>query len=522
MFKSQYTIWFVAYLVCVCQQNTLSMAIPVAGQLYSYLKNHKAPLNIVGINGLVPHKYSLVYTTISIKPEDYGHTAQKLGPSPIITRAQIGSVGPEQPASQFQVQLDVPDTQIDLLKSTHNIPELVTKIAGAVNPLAGAVSGAVSAVLDIGLQMASDQINTALGIQETSLGLVEILPTKYYRINSNTNEIELTPDFKTDLVAYDALHARAVPAIQAFSAANEQYELQRMAYYKKYGTYDVIEDDQASQTDYNALTELYTNQLVPLLKTAVTNLKQLETFSLHRISIMALNTKPGDSCGNDWKGPFRLCVFFFLGAKATNTFNLDFCVKNSGTIQNVLIKLSPDILSTNPLRWNKGGIRFVAVDQHNQPCTQSYQIGFQTLRAGQPIMATESALLSWWDSMVVSGDDRTKGLTQYLFPFDLLKLQKEVQAKNQTQESSLLQAAGSALGTLATFFGKKETEQKLLDPTTTCTRTSASNSAGDMFSVLSSISPSASNQETSQASANSSRPDQNSSTVINPHEIPAL
>ena len=515
---SRYTASCTVALAFMVWVQAAGMSIPIAGELYTYLKNHKAPLNIVGVNGLMPNNYCIVYTTITIKPDDYVYASKKLGPSPLITRAQIGSVGPSNTACQFQAQLDVPDTPIDLLSSAQNIPELVTKIAGAVNPVAGAVSGAVSAILDIGLQMASDQINKTLGIQETTLGLIEILPAKYYRINSDTNEIELTADFKQDLVSYDALHTQAIPAVQAFNTANNQYGYQRMAYYNKYGTYELMDGDQQAEDDYNAILDQYNNQLVPSLKTAVGLLKQLEQYALHRISIMALNSKPGDSSIGGWKGPFRLNIFFFLGAKATNTFTIDFYVKDAGNIQNVSIKISPDILSTNPLRWNKGGIKLVAVDQNNQPCTQTCQLGFQALRAGQQIMAAESLLCSWWDSLIISDDGNATGLTQYLLPFDMYKLQKEIQAKNQAQASAVSKAAETAIGTLTQFFGKKEIQKQLLDPTQTASGSSLSASTGNMLSMLANLDLSINSTPTVPAQ----NPDASNPTGLDPHNIPDL
>lgn len=520
--QSRHRVICVAYLALMISPQAWNMSIPIVGELYSYLKNHKAPLNIVGVNGLMPNKYSIVQTTITIKPDDYVYASKKLGPTPVITRAQVGSLGPTISACQFQAQLDVPDTPIDLLSSTQNIPELVTTIAGAVNPMAGIISDAVSAVLDIGLQMASDQINKTLGIQETTLGLIEILPAKYYRINSTTYDIELTPDFKQDLASYDALHNQAVPAVQAFNSTNKQYEDQLIAYYKKYGTYELLNDDQESQADYDALIDLYNNQLVPALKTTVGLLTQLEQYTLHRIAIMALNTNPGNSNISGWKGPFRLNIFFFLGAKATNTFTINFYVKDSGEIQNVLIKITPDILSTSPLRWNKGGIKLTAVDQNNQPCAQACQLGFQTLQTGTNFMAPESLLYSWWDSMIVSGDNNATGLTQYLLPFDMYKLQQDIQANNQAQNSTLSNAAETIIGTMIKFFGKKETLKQLLDPTSSGTGTTNSSSTGNILSILSNLSSLVGGQSSSTSSTTTTTPDSGSATVINPSDIPDL
>lgn len=457
-----------AYIIFLALTASLQLAsmssIPIVGQLYTYLKNNKAPLNIVGVNGLMPHNYAIVYTTIHIKPNDYTH-ASKLGPSPLITRTQIGSLGPTNSAVQFQAQLDVPNTPIDLLSSTHNIPKLVTSIAGAINPIAGTFSKAISAVLDIGLQIASDQINTTLCIQDTTMGLLEIIPTQYYRINNDTHEIEITTNFKEDIASYDTLHAKAIPATQVFNNANKKYEFQRLMYYKKYGTYELIDQDQQAEADYNAILEQYNSQLIPALKTAVGFLKQLERYNLHRIAIMALNTKPNNNNPDGWRGPFKLNIFFFLGAKTTNIFNVDFYVKDATNIQNIMIKISPDILGTNPLHWNKGGIKLIAVDKNNQPSNKTSQIGFQSMRAGTQYMASESVLYSFWDSMIISGEENSKGLTQYLLPFDINKLEQEVHEKNKAQSSAALKTAETAIGTLKMLFDKKDTTEQLLNPT---------------------------------------------------------
>jgi hypothetical protein len=446
--------------------------------LYNYLNKHKAPLNLVGVTGIMPNNYQVVYTSITIKPENY--TSQQLGPSPLITRSQLGSIGPNQSICTFQAQLDVPDTPLNLVQATHGIPDLIAKIAGTVNPLAGAISSAVSGVLQIGLQMASTSINSLLGTQETTVGIVEILPQKYYRINRDTNEIELTATFKEDLARYDAIYSQAIPAVQQFNTINKEYEQKRLSYYAKYHSYTVINGNLASQSDYNALISLYKNRLIPAMTTAVTYLKQLEPFNLHRISIMGLNATSGNNCINGYHGPFTLYVYCYLGAKAVNTFSLDYCAKDSTELQAVMVKIAPDFLSTNPLHWQKGGIKIVAVDKNNQPCKDNCMISFQTQQAGSTIAMSESPLCSWWDSMIVSGTNSHTGLTDYLLPFDLYQLGQEINEKNNTEQNAVTQAAANAVGMIQNLLSKPSSQETLLT-TTTVTPTPIN---GNLFSIV--------------------------------------
>ena len=302
-----------------------------------------------------------------------------------------------------------------------------------------------------------------------------------------------------------------------------KYNYQRIAYYNKYGTFELYDGDDAAQADYSAILDQYNNQLVPALKNAVGFLKQLEQYSLHGLVLMALNCQPETSTISGFKGPFRLNIFFFLGAKATNTYTLDFYVKDTGHIQNVMIKIVPDILNSSPLQWKKGGISFAAVDQYNQPCNQSCQLGFLTMRSSQQTIAPESALYNWWDSMIVSDSDNACGLTQYLLPFDMYKLQKELQTQNQAQNSALSNAAVNAIGTLTQFFGKKETLQQLLDPKNTgtsfVTSTTQYSASGDIFSLLSNLSNLIPSQNTSYSATNTVQQDP---SILNYHTIPDL
>jgi len=443
------------------------LGLGVGSEVADFIKNNKSPIRIVGLNGWMPHEYDVIQTTINIK-DDGTRPQGQLGPSPIIERLQLGKVSPPQKtASIFEAKLETPNIPLDLNKATYNLPEIATKIAGAVDPQAGAVAGAVSGLVEIGLQMASEQLNKLFGINTTTLSFIDIFPKKYYTYNTSTNEIELLPKFKEDLEKYTTVYNQAITKATQFNNANKQYQDARLAYKKKYGTYEVLEDASAEQErEYDEILDMYQNKVAPALKQLASELVELEQYGMHRIGIMAANTKPGGTCGDGWKGPFRLYVYYYLGAKITNIFGVEFCVSAKQKVQNVRLDLSPNSIKTSPtFQFTRGGFKFIATDKDGKPCKgDDCLIGFPRIQEGKKVYSNESELYSWWDSAITSADEAGLGLTQYLLPFDMYKLQKELKDEQQAKRDEVSKKALDAVTAMTDLLGKKDLKDKLLDP----------------------------------------------------------
>lgn len=206
------------------------------------------------------------------------------------------------------------------------------------------------------------------------------------------------------------------------------------------------------------------------------DLIRLDQYGMHRISIMAANLKPGELCsrlGSEWHGPFRLWVYYYLGAKLTNIFSVDFCVNTKTTVQDLLIKITPNSLDTYG-NFIRGGIQFIAAKKDGinlNPCKGSEcLIGFPTIESGSSKAAPTSAIYSWFDSTITSSDEGI-GLAQYLIPCDITKLEQAYKDIKDTQRKAIADEALKAADMLQKALSSKSTQQQLLDPKQTSSST---------------------------------------------------
>lgn len=466
-----------------------------AMDLFAFLKNNKAPVRLVGAcsNGM-PHQYAVVKTTITIKRENQQPGA--LGIDPIITHAMLGNgliKKGQESALIFDTTLQVPSNEINLKDNLYQIPEIATKIASVADPRAGAVVGVAAGAIEIGAQIASETLNTLFGVQDTTLGIIDFFPTKYYSYNESKRAIELTPDFFNDLPAYVELRKNTANMAKQFNEVNHKYADMRTTFYRTYHDYVPVPGTNyaKSKQDYDNIIQFYQDNVMPALNKILEPLLNLEQMGLYRISIMAVNDESGSSCKNGWRGPFKLFINFFLGNKKTNTFEIDYCVKKQTAVQAVRISLERNKIQKQPFQYISGGIRLYGVDANGKPIgledIYKSSIAFPGIFNGKEGMYTTTKIITWADSAIVSSDDEFgEGLTQYLFAYDLNNLKRDIQQKKQEKRDAAsqnaLKAADSLISTFSNFAHSKEGQKTLLSP-------EGSDKSSATASFLSSVTP---------------------------------
>jgi hypothetical protein len=463
-------------------------AFSVGSEVYEYIKNHKAPVRIAGIMGAMPHEYGVVETIIKFNPSDKTVPQGSLG-SPVITRTFLGKIGPVNPALLLGTKLEVPSQALDLTSAMYNLPDIVTKAAGAVDPRAGAVAALVGATVEMASQIATEQINKLFGTNETTLTVLDIFPIKYYFFNETTKQFELKPQFKSDLEKYANIINNVLPKAAAFNAANKEYTQARAGYLKTYKTVGLPEDaSQAQIRDYETVLDSY-KKLADGFRAMAGELFEMERYGMHRISIMAANLKPGELCsrlGDGWHGPFRLWVYYYLGAKLTNVFSADFCVHTKQKVQDLMVKVTPNTVDKygNLIR---GGVQFVGVNKSGSSLTQCKDneciVGFPTIEGGSIKALPVSPVYSWWDSAITS-DDAGMGLAQYLLPCDLNKLAQSYKDIRDEKRKAIADDALKAVEMLKSALSKKDVQQQLLDPNQTGTGSSPVPKGAPMGDIL--------------------------------------
>ena len=453
------------------------VGLSVGSEIYDYIKNHKAPIRIAGIKGAMPNEYGIVETIIKFNPSDKTVPQGSLG-SPVIIRTQKGKISSTITALLLDTKLEVPSQALDLTSAMYNLPDIVTKVAGAIDPKAGAAAALIGATVEMSAQIATEQINKLLGTDETTLTSLDIFPTKYYSLNLTTNQFELKPQFKQDLETYTESLKTVIPKATNFNVLNKEYLQARANYFKIYKTIELPEDaSSAQEAAYEALESMYKNKIMPAFRTMAKDLIRLDQYGMHRISIMAANLKPGELCsrlGAEWHGPFRLWIYYYLGAKLTNIFSVDFCVNTKTTVQDLLIKITPNALDRYG-NFIRGGIQFIAAKKDGinlNPCKGSECLaGFPTIESGNSQAAPISAIYSWWDSTIKSSDEGI-GLAQYLIPCDITKLEQAYKDITDSKRKTIADEALKAADMLQKALSSKNTQQQLLDPSQTSSSTS--------------------------------------------------
>ncbi len=368
----------------------------------------KKPVRIDSVMGAVPNEYAIVQTTITRDP---GKTDAK----PIVQRSEIGRLRPGliRPVP-VGFKLTVPQLEVDLNVSA--VTGSIADIAGAINPKAGVAAQAAHTIIDEGLKIASNELNKHYDIDPTTITLLEILPGKYYRVNVGTGEIDVTPAFKADLKKYRVLIKRYTPLARKFNEALRTYN-------KKYrGAAGPLGIPEAKRQQ---LLDLYDRTVAPVLRDKLKIEASLQQYPLHRATLMAVMTKEGEGCEVEGRaGPWKLYLYYYVGAKQTNVFEIPFCVTDINKLQDVVVTVLPNRVVKGI--FHPGGLRFGADDPKSPsvtfPVMGQLKVDFASL---------ESRPYSWFDEMIIS--EKADTIESYLFPFDIYTVlaTREAEAKKK-------------------------------------------------------------------------------------------
>ena len=396
----------------------------------------KKPVRITSVIGSVPNEYAIVQTTIIRDPK-------KEDSKPIVQRSEIGRLRPgELRPAPTNFELTVPQLEVDM--NVGAITSSIADIAGAINPKAGVAAQAAHTLIDEGLKIASNELNKHYGVDPTKITLLEILPGKYYRVNVGKGEIEVTAEFKKDLKEYRKLMKNYLPVAKRFNDALRDYNKQ---YREAAGPLGVPAAKQQQ------LLNLYDNRVVPALKEKLKQEAAFQQYPLHRMALMAVMTKEGEGCQSVGRaGPYKLYLYYYVGAKQTNVIELPFCATDREKIQDFVVTVLANRIDAGIFK--PGGIQFRAAD--NKTITFPVMGQFNVDFASQ-----ESRPYSWFDEMVISETADT--IESYLFPFDLYKVlatrEEEAKKKGDERTKANVVKLVESINKLKGESGKKELEE---------------------------------------------------------------
>ena len=401
------------------------------------LSENKKPVIVNSVQGNMPRKYAVVYTTINKKPVPPAKAGEEGDlpeeQKPIITRSVLGYINGDSGKTSEYVNkpLTIPIKEIEY-KS--DLPEQIAKVAGAVNPKAGLVGGALAVITNEAMRIAGEKMTEIYGNDPLELNLIEILPSQYYKIDESSGEISVTTPFYADCNKYNDLLAAYIPAAQKWNSVITQYN-------KAYETWSVRDITRSDRTAIENLKKMYADTVEPVLKQKLALELQLETYALHRIAIIPSLNKPGTSCSSiGYQGPYSLMVYFYVGGMLSNIFNVDLCGKSTMQNQQIIVDLIPNRVDEKG-NFQPGGVRLSATD--DKSATFPVSAGAQRVN----YQSTQSRLLNWFDEMIVK--EKATNINSYLISFDVNDLrasyQKLVDKKKSKQAKKNMKILDAAI-----------------------------------------------------------------------------
>lgn len=434
--------------------------------------SQKKPAHVVSVQGAMPRSYAVVETTIMQNPLK---SADGGANQPIVTRSVKGKLERGKNVSVLaDVVLRVPKNPISF-DQLGEMTQAATKIVGACNPNFGAVAGAASFILDIGTEVAGNALTKCFGNDPLTLTLIELLPMQYYRIDEGSGMVVVTDQFKPDLDKYTQLLEKYVGVAENWNTVISKYNADYLAWQGK----DPLGTDQAL---IETLTQEFNTKVKPALREKTTIELQLQNYAMHRIAVMAVNTPEGKACGQNGagSGPWRLYVYYFIGARQTNIFGVDFCASSNKSAQDFLVQLVPNGKDQYG-NFTPGGLKLVA---SGEPQTISFprQIAPGRFNYSSP----ETPVFSWYDEMIINAD--AGSVTSYMFPFDMITMRNEyeqmLQEKRDKNAQGRMSLLDSAISLLRGNVGQREmsTSRDSGDFDALLKRTRGSSSDYDQFS----------------------------------------
>lgn len=452
--------------------------LQMAEDMISNISKLTAPIKLVGVEGgSLENKYDIVETTIIIPNDQKTPTPpNQLAPNAQIRRAMVGSVGgmnSDIPVPLDNFEMKVPVHLLDAGAALDGMPEIITKVAGAVDPQAGAAAAAIGATVEITMQLATEQFNRLMGAlfktQETDMTLLELIPEKYYRINAQTNLIELTPQFKEDIVAYNKDYQEFAKVAAEYNKLLKDYNLRAIRFNTKY-PYGIPAKGVSAedQNTYNELKNTAETNVKPALARVVKAMSALQQYGMHRIAIMAINTNPGDACP-DSVGPLYLYIYVFLGAKITNIYKVPYCLKGKKGMPRLVVHIASDRINSRTGEFEQGGVKFIMVDKDNNPLTscQDAQICFPMKVGSKKVMRWESALYTWYDQIFTSAGDYGSSPLAYMLPYDIYNMDKTKEDISKAKHKEAMEKADKLMDEAVAFLKTAKAQKDLLAPKST-------------------------------------------------------
>ncbi len=409
-------------------------------------EKQKKPLNVRIIQGNPSTKYSVVETIITSNPAKAGD------PKKLIQRSELGTIGPEGKVINRNLPLRVPQLGFDI-KS--NLTDLVPEVVGAVspNPKVQVAAAAAGSLVEEGLAFLSKELNKGYGNQQKEIRLLELIPSQYYAIDSTNNTVVVKDNFKTDLPLYLQAQANIVPIANELNKAKVEYN-------KMYQTWQELQKQKKfdeADAYVNKMENYRNGTVVPIEKRFITAAQAVEKYSMHRILIMNDPEGSDSSCQGGLQGRWNLLLYFYLGAKQTNRIKVSFCVPNTEKDQGLIVDLKKNQLVTDKngeFRLEDGGIAFKSTDDKNITFPADIEAGRVAWDAPQ------SERINWFREMVTGeGSD----LNALMFPFDLLKIAKDMKAQEDEEGKKRWEKTRAAIKNLKEQGGLPKKEASALD-----------------------------------------------------------
>ena len=322
-------------------KQTLGMLVLVTAQYttmpavnFKVPKGVKQPARAITVVGSTPKSYQVVYTKITKDPSDESG-------KPVVVRSVKSVKNSGTGSAPINEELAIP--QADVILSAGVLPDAAAKVAGLIDPRAGAAAKAGSAILDEGLNIAGQELTKKYNLNAFEIKLIELLPTEYYYVESSDNSVQVKSAFLPALEKYTQL-------LTGYSDIADSYNKAAVKYNKLQSALPAQRpppNKPAERADWNqkfeAAKAVYDNEVMPVLRKKVAIESQLTNYSLHRIALMASQDEPGDGCKatgeKGWEGPWSLYLYYFIGSKQTNRIKIDFCAQK-GVTQDFAIRLN--------------------------------------------------------------------------------------------------------------------------------------------------------------------------------------
>lgn len=396
----------------------------------------KRETKVVNVTGSLPYKYQIVGTEISKRDQ----SATPAGDTDVnIVRNVLGYVGQDRTSQMIEFSLEIPQPASNI---KNPVPDSIATAIGALSPQAGQVTGVLQEFADIAIDIANAELDNKFNIKDHKIKVLELIPSQYYRINTSTHQVETTAEFDKAFEKYMNLIKQYIPIAKRYNEANTKY-------YRAYRDWDLKDPLKQNEALKKSVTAIYDNELRPVLQEKLDLEVKLANYTLHRVAIVASPTDPESDCskaGGSWKGPWKMQIIYYIGAKQTNIFGVDYCVASTDKQQDFSIQIYPGRLEG--ANFKSGGI--VLQQTNNKSLAFPREQGFAQKSYTNP----DSELRSWNDELLIN--ENAGGIGEFLVPFSINDAIKAARKLADETKKTEWKDRAEKLSTLATQLGNFE------------------------------------------------------------------